>query len=69
MQKKSVGITSVKFDVMGQLLTIYSAFNKYLKKKGSKMRQCISCLWTSIQTMIQLRGRSKVIFSLSLVTL
>jgi hypothetical protein len=32
MQRKLLGIISVDFDVTGQLLIIYSAFLKYLKK-------------------------------------
>ena len=35
------------FDATDQLLTIYSAFIKYLRKNGNKMRQCISYLQTS----------------------
>jgi hypothetical protein len=34
----------VDFDVTGQLLIIYSAFVKYLRKDGNTMRQCISYL-------------------------
>ena len=33
MQRKLLGIISVDFDVTGQLLIIYSAFVKYLRKK------------------------------------
>jgi len=33
MQRKLLGIISVGFDAMGQLLIIYSAFVKYLRKK------------------------------------
>jgi hypothetical protein len=33
MQRKLLGIISVDFDAVGQLLIIYSAFVKYLKKK------------------------------------
>ena len=44
MQGKSLGIISVDFDATVQLLIIYSAFIKYLRKNGNKMRQCISYL-------------------------
>jgi hypothetical protein len=33
MQRKLLGIISVDFDITGQLLIIYSAFIKYLRKK------------------------------------
>jgi hypothetical protein len=33
MQMKLLGIISVDFDVTGQLLIIYSAFIRYLRKK------------------------------------
>jgi hypothetical protein len=33
MQRKLLGTISVGFDVTGQLLIIYSAFVKYLRKK------------------------------------
>jgi hypothetical protein len=42
-----IGIISVDFDVTGQLLIIYSAFVKYLRKNGNTMRQCLSYLQTS----------------------
>jgi hypothetical protein len=44
MQRKLLGIISVDFDVTDQLLIIYSAFVKYLKKNGNTKRQCISYL-------------------------
>jgi len=34
MQRKLLGTISVEFDVTGQLLIIYSAFIKYLRKKN-----------------------------------
>jgi len=37
-------ITSVEFDTTGQLLIIYSAFIKYLRKNGNTMKQWISYL-------------------------
>jgi len=33
MQRKLLGIINVDFDATGQLLVIYSAFVKYLRKK------------------------------------
>jgi hypothetical protein len=39
-----------------------------LKKNGNTMRQCISYLKTSRKFMIQLGGRSCIIFSLSLLS-
>jgi hypothetical protein len=44
MQRKLLGIISVDFDVAGQLLIIYSAFVKYLRKNGNTMRHRISYL-------------------------
>jgi len=34
LQRKVLGVISVDFDVTGQLLIIYSAFVKYLRKVG-----------------------------------
>ena len=56
------------FDAAGQLLIIFSVFIKYLRKNGNTMKQCISSLKTSRKLMIQLGGRSYIIFSLSLVS-
>jgi hypothetical protein len=36
---KLLGIISVDFDATGQLLIIYSAFIKYLRKNGNTTRQ------------------------------
>jgi len=44
MQSKLVEIISVDFDATVQLLIIYSAFVKYLRKNGNTMKQCISYL-------------------------
>jgi hypothetical protein len=44
MQRKSLGIIGVDFVVLGQLLIIYSAFVKYLRKNGNIMKQCIGYL-------------------------
>jgi hypothetical protein len=41
---KIIGITSVDFDVIYQLLIICSAFIEYWRKNGSTMRLYISCL-------------------------
>jgi hypothetical protein len=40
MQRKLLLITS-DFIALGQLLIIYSAFFKYLRKNGNTMKQCI----------------------------
>ena len=69
MQRKLLVMIKVDFDPTGQLLTIYSAFVKYLRKNGNTMKKCISSLQTSRKLMIQLGGRSCTIFSLSLVSL
>jgi len=37
MQMKLLGIINVDFNTTGQLMIIYSAFVKYLKKKKKKM--------------------------------
>ena len=44
MQRKLLGIINVDFDVTGQLLTIYSAFVKYLRESGNTTKQYISSL-------------------------
>ena len=41
MQRKLLGIINVAFDATGQLLIIYSAFVKYLRKDGNTMKQYI----------------------------
>jgi len=44
MQRKVLGIINVDFDTTGQLLIIYYAFVKYMRKKnGNTMKQCITC--------------------------
>ena len=53
------------FDLTGQILIIYFAFVKYSRKNGNTVKQCISYLYTSIEPMIQLEGRSCIIFSFS----
>jgi len=42
MLRKLLGIMSVDFDATGQLLIIYSAFVKYLRKNGNTMKKCVS---------------------------
>jgi hypothetical protein len=44
MHRKLLGIINVDLDAAGQLLIIYCAFVKYLKKNGNTMKQCISYL-------------------------
>ena len=44
MQRKLLEIISVDFDATVQLLIIYCAFVKYLRKNGNETKQCISCL-------------------------
>jgi len=43
MQRKLLGII-VDFAATGQLLIMYSAFVKYLRKNGNTIKQCISYL-------------------------
>ena len=69
MWRKLLGIISVDFNAKGELLIIYSAVIKYLKKMGIKRRSVSSAyMQTSRKVMIQLGGRSCIIFSLSLVS-
>jgi len=42
--KKIIGIFSVDFEVIDQLLIVYSAFFKYLRKNSSTKSQCIAYL-------------------------
>jgi hypothetical protein len=44
MQRKLMGVISVDFDGIGQLLIKHSAFIKYLRKNGNTTKQCISSL-------------------------
>jgi hypothetical protein len=44
MQRKLLGIISVDCDLAGQLVIVYLAFVRYLRKSGNAMKQCISCL-------------------------
>jgi hypothetical protein len=62
VQGKLLGIVNMNIEATGLLLFIYSAFVKYLEK------QCTSYLYTSRKIMIQLGGRTGIIFSLSLLS-
>jgi hypothetical protein len=44
MQRELLEIIDVDFDATGQLLIIYSALVKYLRKNGNTMKQFISYL-------------------------
>jgi len=55
-----MGIINVDFNATGQLLIIYSAFVKYLRKKWNKIKQCIRSLYTSRKFIFQLGGRSYI---------
>ena len=44
MQRKLLGIINMDFDATGQLLIIYSAYIKYLRKNGDTTKQCIRSL-------------------------
>ena len=61
MQRKLLGFINVDLDATGQLLIMYSAFAKYLRKDGNKRKQCITSLWTSRNLMIQL---GKVLYNI-----
>ena len=41
MKRKLLRIVNVDFDATGQLLIIYSAFVKYLRKNESTTKECI----------------------------
>jgi hypothetical protein len=68
MERKLLEIIGVDFDATGQLLITYTAFDKYVRKHGNTMKQGIRYLQTSRKPMIQLGGRSGIIFSRSLVS-
>ena len=55
------------FDITGQLLIISSAFVKYLRKNGNKMKQCISFIDFQY-AYDSVRMRCCIIFSLNLVS-
>jgi hypothetical protein len=39
MQRKVLGIIIVDFDIIGQILTIYSAFVTYVRKNGNTIKK------------------------------
>jgi len=43
-QRKLLGLIDVDFDATGQLLIVYFAFVKYLRKNENTMKHCMSCL-------------------------
>ena len=53
---KIIGNITVDFEATGQLLILYSAFIKYLRKNGNTTKQCISSLYISRKLMILLGG-------------
>ena len=64
MRRKLSGIINVAFDITGQLLIIYSAFVKYLKKKKWEYDEEVHQLFIDFKkAMIQLEGRSYIRFS------
>jgi len=69
MQMKLMGITSVDWDATGQLLIIYSAFIKYYRKNENKEGSASAiCRLLEILYVIQLGGRSCIIFLLRLLS-
>jgi len=54
MQRNFFGDSDVDFDATDQLLIIYSAFVKYLRRNGNTVKQCVSCLSALKKFMIQL---------------
>jgi hypothetical protein len=50
MQGKLLGIINVDFDATGQLLTIYSAFIKYLGKMGTQ-RSSASAIYRLLESL------------------
>jgi len=49
MQRETLGIISVDLDITGQLLIVFSACVKYLRKSRNTVRQCISCICTDFK--------------------
>jgi len=68
MQRKLLGIISVDFEATGQLLIIYSAFVKYLRKKWEYNEAVHQFFIDFKKLMIQLGGRSYIILLLNLVS-
>jgi len=50
MQRKLMGIINLDFDATGQLLIIYSAFIKYLRKKQVALIMLIIALQFDVST-------------------
>jgi hypothetical protein len=51
--RKLLEIIIVDFDATDQLLNVYSAFVKSLRKNGNTVKQCDSYLWFSRKLMSQ----------------
>ena len=68
MQRKLLEIISVGFDATGQLLIVYSAFDRHLRNNGNIMNQCFGHLQTSKKLILPLGMRYCIIFPLSLVS-
>ena len=66
MQKKLLVIISVDFNITDQILIIYSAFVKYLRKNGNKTKQCINYNFKKAYDSVS--GRSFITFSFSMVS-
>ena len=49
MQRKFLGIINVNFNAAGQLLIIYFAFVRYLRKNGNAMTQCLRSLYVDFK--------------------
>ena len=54
MQRKFLGVFSVDFDAIGQLLIINCGLFKYLRRNGNKMKLFIRYLWNLRKLMIYL---------------
>jgi len=69
MQRKLLEIISVDFDAIGQLPIIYFIFVKYLRKKW-EYNEAVHKLFIDLKStfVLQLRGKSCIIFSLGLVS-
>jgi hypothetical protein len=66
MQQKLLGIISVDFDATGQLLIIYSAFIKYVRKEWDYNETMHQLFIDFKKPMIQLGGKFCIIFSLKI---
>jgi len=52
MRKKLLGIINVDSDATGQLLIVYSAFVKYLRKNGNKINIDFKKAYVSVRREI-----------------